>query len=145
MRGFSQHPAWDLAHGGSWAMLTSSSMTDSEGRRELEGRQACLPGPMAACTLHSIRGTPPAPPRTSSRLLYSVQSRFHFLPYSQGPTLAFWDQKMGAFVSSRNHFRFSFSPFKGLGGLSPASEGGREQTRSRWLWRGWCLLFMRLL
>ena len=61
-------------------MLTGSSMTDSEDRRELEGRQACLQGPMAACTLHS----PPSP-----RLLYSVQSRFHFLPYSQGPTPAF--------------------------------------------------------
>ena len=94
---------------------------------------------VAPCTPSGV------PPPTSPRLLYSSQSRFCFLPYSQGPTQAFWAQKMGAFMSSRSHFRFSFSTFKGLGGLSPASEGGREQMRSWWLWRVWYLLFMRLL
>ena len=116
-------------------MLTGSSMTDSEDRRELEGRQACLQGPMAACTLHS-------PPALGFYTLYKADFTFFLTvrapPRPLGP-------KMGAFASSRNHFRSSFSTFKGLGGLSPASKGGREQMRSWWLWRGWCLLFLRLL
>lgn len=125
-------------------MLTSSSMTDSGGRRELGGRQACLQGPMAACTLHSIRGTPPPRPAPALGFYTLYKADFTFFLTVRAPPWPFWDQKMGAFVSSRNHFRFSFSPFKGLGGLSPASERGREQIEIRWLWRGWCLLFMRL-
>lgn len=94
---------------------------------------------VAPCTPSGV------PPRHQPSAFILFTKQICFLPYSQGPTQAFWAQKVGAFMSSRRHFRFSFSTFKGLGGLSLASEGGREQMRSWWLWRGWYLLFMRLL
>lgn len=59
MRGFSQHLAWDLAHGSSQAMPTGSSMTGLKAQERTEGQAGrCLRGPREAGTPRSIRDAP---------------------------------------------------------------------------------------
>lgn len=128
MRGFSQHLAWDLAHGSFRVMPMGSGMTGLLVQERTGGQVGLMsPGPQGSWhpTIHL--GCSPASCWlfdfllcTKQTLLSSFWSESH--PSLLGPENGSLQER--AFIRALHWF--SSSRFSGLRGLSPASAGGNE-------------------